>query len=177
MPIKKFSTHGRLNFEIIPFQFSLESADSSIKFWSPLIIFFYDLCRCHFVSCYQISALLVFLHNFVKDNLEIAVVFPLVHWIFFSIMTVHLFWAPPSYSCNVFWTELSGVMAKPCRNQATQQWSCLRWVPIYPWKNEINSNLSPTKWSHLGIKLRSCLIFLFNLIFFKRIKSFKTESN
>ena len=87
--------HGRLNFETIPFQFSLESADSSIKFWSPLNNFFCDLRRCHFVLCYWISALLVFLHNFVKDNLEIVVVFPLVYWIFFSIMTGHLFWAPP----------------------------------------------------------------------------------
>ena len=58
-------------------QFSLESADSSIKFWSPLNNFFCDLRRCHFVLCYWISALLVFLHNFVKNNLEIVVVFPL----------------------------------------------------------------------------------------------------
>ena len=26
------------------------------------------------------------------------------------------------------------------RNQATQRWSCLRWVPVEPWKNEMNSN-------------------------------------
>ena len=32
--------HGRWNLEIIPFQLSLESADSSIKFWSPLNMFF-----------------------------------------------------------------------------------------------------------------------------------------
>ena len=36
------------------------------------------------------------------------VVFPLVYWIFFSIMTAHLFWAPP----------LGHVARrKPCRNQ------------------------------------------------------------
>ena len=36
--------HGRLNFETIPFQFSPESADPSIKFWSPLNNFFSMIC-------------------------------------------------------------------------------------------------------------------------------------
>ena len=104
------NSHEWLTFEIIPFQFGFKSADSSTKFWGPLNSFFF-ICTpvtCHFNSCYKISALLVFLHNFAQDNLEI-VVFPLVYWIFISIMTVHLFWAPPSQSCNAFWTELSGV--------------------------------------------------------------------
>ena len=36
--------HGRLNVQTIPFQFSLESADSSIKFLSPLNSFFSMIC-------------------------------------------------------------------------------------------------------------------------------------
>ena len=93
-----------------------------------------------------------------KDNLEIVVVFPLVYWIFFSIMTAHLFWASP---CNAFWTELYGVMAKPCRNQATRMelftMSSYLFVKEWYWLKLVTNEM---------VRLRNKTSFLFYYFFF-----------
>ena len=107
-----------------------------------------------------------FLHNFVKDNLEIVVVFPLVYWIFFSIMAVHLFWASP---CNAFWTELYGVMAKPCRNQATPMelftMSSYLFVKEWYWLKLVTDETVRLR-NKTSFLFYFFFSFLFNLIFF-----------
>ena len=65
--IVNMNPQGRWNFETIPFQLSLESADSSIKFWSPLNFFFLWFASLSF----RLVLLHVFPYNFVKHNLEL----------------------------------------------------------------------------------------------------------
>ena len=128
--------HGRLNFETIPFKFSLESADSSIKFWSPLNIF---------------SMIFVAIISFLATRFQHYSIFFIILWriiwkssSFFPLFTEYSsqLWQYISFEHHLAmhfernYTELwrNHVETKQPR------WSCSRWVPIYSWKNDIDSN-------------------------------------
>ena len=75
------------------------------KFYFSLLshyINFFSVIRAAVISCCATRLQYLSFFFIISYNLETVVVFSLFTEYFFTIMTVHLFWAPPSESCNAW---------------------------------------------------------------------------
>ena len=117
--------------------------------------FFCHLCRCYFVWSHQISALLVFLHNFTKYNLEIVVV------LFSSLPDISLYsWQYISFQLHLLRVAIhlnNGLLTKSWRNQEVEIESCPDYLRALQYSNNLPNFLHLLNHSVSKTKYASCV--------------------